>query len=255
MSDVEYDKAYKLGQKEYNAQVSKGQYPYLPVLDDILSNIEIETRTNLGLVDIPLDLIVGTSTQGRTTAFARNFMPLLKPSTEFAYKWSGLIDSIIEDGQRDPIIAFEFMNRYYVVEGNKRVSVNKFLDGVSLYGNVTRIVPKMTDDKEVRIYYEYIDFYEITKINYVWVTKENNFLKLLKLTGSEPGVVWTDEDRATFRSRYLTFSKEFSKAGGDKLDITPADAMVAYMTFYDYERMHCLSLKSAKTSRKSGMNF
>ena len=41
MSDVEYDKAYKLGQKEYNAQVSKGQYPYLPVLDDILSNIEI----------------------------------------------------------------------------------------------------------------------------------------------------------------------------------------------------------------------
>ena len=240
MSDVEYDKAYKLGQKEYNAQVSKGQYPYLPVLDDILSNIEIETRTNLGLVDIPLDLIVGTSTQGRTTAFARNFMPLLKPSTEFAYKWSGLIDSIIEDGQRDPIIAFEFMNRYYVVEGNKRVSVNKFLDGVSLYGNVTRIVPKMTDDKEVRIYYEYIDFYEITKINYVWVTKENNFLKLLKLTGSEPGVVWTDEDRATFRSRYLTFSKEFSKAGGDKLDITPADAMVAYMTFYDYESLDAL---------------
>lgn len=237
MADADYERAYKLGKKEYNARVSRGEHPYLPVLDYILSTIEIETRTSLGLIDIPLDQIVGTSTQGRTAAFAWNFMPLLKPGSEFSTKWSSLIDGIIRDGQRDPIIAYEFMNRYYVVEGNKRVSVSKYLNGVSLYGNVTRIVPKKTDDLEVKIYYEYIDFYEITKVNYVWVSREGNFVKLLWQTGSEPGVVWSDDERAIFRSRYLAFSKAFSKEGGDKLDITPADAMVSYMTIYGYESL------------------
>lgn len=237
MSIEDYDKAQRLGQKEYRSQVSRGNYPYLPVLDDILSHTEIETRVDLGLIDIPLELIVGTSTEGRTTAFARNFMPLLKSDTEFATKWTALSDHLLEEGQRDPIIAFEFMNRYYVVEGNKRVSVSKYLNSISLYGNVTRYVPKKTDDKEVLIYYEYMDFYNYTEINYIWFSKVGGFPKLLKAISKNPGEVWSQDERTFFRSCYLAFSKEFNKAGGDKLKITPADAMLAYITIYDYEAL------------------
>ena len=38
MGDNEYQEALKLGKKEYKACVSQGRFPYLPVLDDILSN-------------------------------------------------------------------------------------------------------------------------------------------------------------------------------------------------------------------------
>lgn len=235
MTGDEYDKALRLGQKEYRAQVSRGSHPYLPVLDDILSHIDIETRTDLGLIDIPLELIVGTSTEGRTTAFASNFMPLLNAKTEFAHKWILLSEDLPIEGQREPIKAYEFLNRYYVVEGNKRVSVAKYYDNVSLYGYVTRVVPKKTDDKEVLIYYDYIDFYNITEINYIWMSKVGSFQKLLKLTSKHPGEVWDKDERSFFRSCYLAFKKEFIKAGGGRLKITPAEAMLSYIIIYGYE--------------------
>lgn len=70
MGDLEYQEALKLGKKEYKSRVSKGQFPYLPVLDEILKNEEIQTEQNLGLVHLPLEFVVGTSTMGRTLSFA-----------------------------------------------------------------------------------------------------------------------------------------------------------------------------------------
>lgn len=235
MSTADYDKAHKLAQKEYNEQVAKGAYPYLPVLDYLLSHTEIETRTNLGLVDIPIGKLVGTSTFGRTQAFARNFMPLLGASSEFALKWSTLIDDLIRDGQRDPITALEFMNHFYVIEGNKRVSVSKYLGVVSVTGTVTRLVPKKTDDPQILIYYEFMDFYRDTNINYIWFSRKNGFNWLRKRIGKEPGQVWTEKERRLFRSAYLHFSKEYKDLGGERLPITEGDALLVYIDIFDYE--------------------
>ena len=107
MGDLEYQEALKLGKKEYKACVSRGRFPYLPVLDDILSREEIRTEQNMGLIQVPLDFVVGTSTMGRTYSFAANFMPILAEKTEFAIKWMNLSDAQINEGIRDPIIAYE----------------------------------------------------------------------------------------------------------------------------------------------------
>ena len=72
MSVYDYQDALKLGTKEYRAAISAGEYPFLPVLDEILKHVTIEKEMNMGLVEIPLNRIVGTSTAGRTQAFARN---------------------------------------------------------------------------------------------------------------------------------------------------------------------------------------
>ena len=238
MSTAEYEKAYRMGQKEYHYRLNSGEYPYLPVLGDLLSHTEIGPRTGLGLVDIPLDMIVGTSTQGRTTAFAANFMPLLKDNTEFGMKWSNLYDSMLDMGQRDPVKAYEFMNRFYIVEGNKRVSVSKYLNGVSVYGTVTRMVPKYdANDEDVVLYYEFLDFYKVTEINYIEFSKEGSFKKLLEIVGGSADHVWTQDEKALFRSAYLLFSKEYDAKGGKKLSITKADAMLSYITIYGYEQM------------------
>ena len=48
MSDTEYGAALKLGKKQYQDAVAKGEYPYLPVLDDVLSYTDIVSTVSLG---------------------------------------------------------------------------------------------------------------------------------------------------------------------------------------------------------------
>ena len=73
----EYDKARKLAQRQYRTSIVAGAYPYLPALDDLLPYVDIVSENDLGTVEVPLDMIVGTKTAGRQSAFASNFMPLL----------------------------------------------------------------------------------------------------------------------------------------------------------------------------------
>ena len=179
MALTDYAAALKQGKRRYQAALTKGEYPYLPVLDDILSYTEIASTVSLGVMDIPLSKLVGTKTAERTNAFANNFMPLLPEKSEFGAKWASLYDYQVSEGIQDPIIAYEFMNQFYVQEGNKRVSVMKYLGAYSIVGSVTRLIPKKTDDKENRLYYEFLDFYKVSSNCDVWFTKEGSYKKLL----------------------------------------------------------------------------
>ena len=242
MAIEDYKKAQKMGQRSFRACVSKGQYPYLQVLDDILENTDLDGTQPLGVVNIPLDSIVGTKTEGRKTAFARNFMPLLGERTEFAIKWSALCDSQMEEGIRDPIEAVEFLNRFYVVEGNKRVSVMKYFGAGSIPGNVTRYIPKRNGSKEVNIYYEFLDFYKLTQINLLWFTEEGRFAKFVAAVGKAPGERWSDDDKSMLTSMYYRFRSVFMQRGGDRLPITPADGLLAVMGAYPYRQLCGMSM-------------
>ena len=92
MAYTDYQKALKIGEKTYKNLASKGKYPYLPVLEDMIAGEPPMSQTRLGLIEIPIELIAGTYTSGRTNAFARDFMPLLPPETEFATKWAELYE-------------------------------------------------------------------------------------------------------------------------------------------------------------------
>mgnify|MGYP001112504945 CR=1 FL=1 len=70
MAYDDYLKAQKLALKAYKNKTVRGAYPYLPVLDEILSHVRIEREEILGTVNIPLKQVVGTSSAGRTQAFA-----------------------------------------------------------------------------------------------------------------------------------------------------------------------------------------
>ena len=157
MSITEYEKAKRIGERAFRRDMLRGRYPYLPVLDDIIQKEEIIGETNLGLVNIPLDRVIGTSTAGRTNAFARNFMPIMDMNTEFGVKWAMLCDAHIAEGIHDAIKVYEFMNYFYVVEGNKRVSVLKYFNADSIPAFVTRKIPKLSDRKDIKIYYEFMD--------------------------------------------------------------------------------------------------
>ena len=86
MVNDEYEKAMHLGQKEFSACQSKGLHPYLICMEDVMAPYETEAKVRLGLQEIPLAQVVGTFAEGRSNAFARNFMPLLEPDSEFGRK-------------------------------------------------------------------------------------------------------------------------------------------------------------------------
>lgn len=237
MSEEDYSRAQKLGKKEYQSRMMRGLQPTLEVLDDILPPKGSYSEVPLGLVQIPSDQIVGTRTDGRSNAFASNFMPILKQNSEFARKWATLSTSHLEEGIRGPIKAYEYMNKFYVLEGNKRVSVAKYFDVDSIPGTVIRIVPKRTNEKENVIYYEYMDFYNVSKVNYLYMSKVGNFPKLQAALGKEQGEMWSDEDRENFSSVFYRFQMEYRARGGDKLSITEGDAFLAFLGVYGYEEL------------------
>lgn len=232
MGEAEYQDALKMGKREYRSRVSHGQFPYLPVLDEILSHTDIQTEQNMGLMQIPLDFVVGTSTMGRTYSFAANFMPILEEGTEFSVKWSNLSEAQINEGIRDPIKCYEYMNRYYVVEGNKRVSVLKFFKADSISAMVTRKIPRYSEEPDVKLYYEYMKFQEITGLCTLEFSRLGKAEQLLKCIGKETH--WEDEDRENFNKVLFHFSKAYKFRGGERLPITVGDALSAFVNVYGY---------------------
>ena len=236
MNEFYYRDALKLGQKEARARTVNGQSPCLPVLEDFVSSAMINTGVDLGLVQIPAELIVGTKTRGRVNAFAPNFMPVLEEGSEFADKWERLCQAHVTEGIRDPIKAYEYMNRFYVEEGNKRVSVLKFFDAVSIVGHVIRIMPT-GDSEEVELYNEFLDFYKLTKINFLEFTKKGSYALMQKALGKAVGEYWSEDEISRFTGTYYYFKKAYIQNGGEKLQSTVGDAMLSYIMIYGYHEL------------------
>ena len=231
----QYNAALKMGKKYYNACVSKNQFPYPQVLDQLLEDKETAGNPMIGLVDIPADRIVGTWTEGRKAAFAGNFMPLLEPESEFASKWISLCESHLGDGGiRDPITCFEYMGNFYVKEGHKRVSVLKSYDAPTIPGIVTRVIPAPSDDKEVQVYYEFMRFHKASSLYLVTMSQPGNYARLQAALGFEPDQKWTEYARREFSSDFRRFTAAFNQLNAEKLPLTAGDALLEYLQIHPF---------------------
>ena len=231
----QYNLALKQGQKYYKSAVISGGYPYPQVLDEVLDESMVAGRIEMGLVDIPAEQIVGVKSAGRRSALAGNFMPLLSADSEFASKWISLCEAHLGDeGIRDPIKCCEYMGRFYVQEGNKRVSVLKSYGAPTVPGMVTRIVPEYSEDPAVQIYYEFMGFYQLTGLYQLSFTRPGSFAKLQAALGFEPKQVWTVEERRSFVAGYLHFKAVFDKLNNGRLPITAADALLVWLQVFRF---------------------
>jgi hypothetical protein len=78
---------------------------------------------------INLDDIVGTFNSNKKYCFAKNYMPLVgfSENLDFISRWEILSNSISKWLYSENLInLIEYKNKFYVVEGNRRVSVAKF---------------------------------------------------------------------------------------------------------------------------------
>ena len=233
--EVIYERAYRQGRQAWHAEVSKGQTGYLTSLDGVIQTGNVLSEMPLGLVEIPLKKIVGTYTHSRSIAFAQNFMPIMPLDSEFGSKWVSLYAAHIQEGIRDPIKVYEYYNLFYVIEGNKRVSVLKAVDAVSMYARVTRLIPKRDKTDPINnIYYEFIDFYKKTGINNIWFSEEGSFTELGQYLESYVPVLKDDEPKSKhfMADVYHPFRSIYYSLDGDKKSITTGDAFLHYIKVY-----------------------
>lgn len=238
-----YEKAFAIGKKQGGSPA---------VLDEILEKIGLRTPKEipLGVQDIALEQIVGTKSEGRKNCFSRDFSPLMKTDTEFAGKWISLCRSHLEEGIHDPIKVYEYMNEYYVMEGNKRVSILKYFDSYSIPADVIRILPPLMDRPDILLYYAYLDFYNLTKINYIYFNEAASFTKLQRLVGKQRNESWTDDDRLNFDSVYSRFRMEYIKLIGQQNYRSVCDAFLFFITVVDYERLKDMYSKELSLTLK-----
>ena len=234
MSTEDYLQAQKKGLRLTHALQSRGEDPTLPVLSELVPELNRLTQVPLGLIQISLDQIEGTATRGRTTAFARNFMPLLDVDSEFALKWSILYDDVVENGLRDPVLAYEYYNRFYIIEGNKRVSVMRTLDAVTIEANVTRILPEPEDSERYRVYQEFLRFYADSGINFINFGREGSFERLYALLDKQPGDKWSGDEISDLESCYHRFSQAYDARTGAKPPLPVGDAFLVYLDVFGY---------------------
>lgn len=233
----QFDTAYKQGLKHYNSCVQRGIDPHPPVLENMLGNQQIGSGYPVGTIEIPLELVVGSTTAGRRTAFTGDFLPLLSDRTEFGAKWIHLCAAHLgPSGITHPIICTEYMGKFYVTEGNKRVSVLKSYNAATISATVTRIVPPYSDDPKVQVYYEFMDFYKLSRMYDIQISRGGGYPKLQAALGFSPDHVWTEDEQLTVRHAYRKLRAVFDKLNAeDKLPLEPGDALLLWLNLYSVD--------------------
>ena len=225
--------ALKAGQKCYRDCVHRGRDPYPQVLEELLQGGVVAGRVDLGELEIPIAQIVGMNTAGRQTAFAANFMPLLDLGTEFASKWISLCEAHLGDtGIVDPIRCFEYMGQFYVQEGNKRVSVLRSFGAPTIRAYVTRVLPLYSDDPAVRVYYEFLHFYERCGLYQVHFNRLGDYPKLQAALGFDAEHVWSQLERRAFLTAFYTFKTAYDKLTQSAPPVTTAEALLTWLHAY-----------------------
>ena len=232
-----YTSARKRGLDEVERLEKQDRYPFLRDLDTIMQGTKIVNQVSIGLIDVPLRQIVGTYTNMRGNSFSRSYMPLLAPNTEFAYKWSNVYRIQQEEGLRDAIKAYEFLNRIYVIEGNKRISVLKYCGIFSFPATVTRLMPQRDKHNlKSMIYYASLDFYKLAGYNAIWFSRPEKYEKLASLIEkNKDHFVAENPYQYVAISLYEKFREMYLAYGGRSLPITTADAFLYFVTINGFD--------------------
>lgn len=231
----EYIKARRIGQKEARELRLQDKEEEPLVLDEILGAHSALSTQEVGLVNIPIERIVGTKTAGRISAFSAGFYPLLDPETEFAQKWMHLcVAHMTDEGIYSPIVCFEYLGNFYIQEGNKRVSVMKHFGASQIPANVYRILPEMSEEPHVQSYFEFLDFYKVSGLYDVRFRVPGDYEKLLSYLGKDPGQEWTEWEQRTFRAHFRYFKEAYFSLRGDKLDLLPEEALLLWLKVYSF---------------------
>lgn len=192
----------------------------------------------LGVVEIPVNQIVGTAVFGEKDLYSPDFMPVASANSPYAEQWCQIyMDYLSDEGWRSPIRCVEYMGHFYVLDGKKRVSVLKAHGAYTTDAIVTRMLPAKSHDPEVQRYYDFLEDYEKTGLYQVAFTQPGGLTKLHAALGFEEDHVWSDQDRYNFIFNLYSVEYALRIAYQGHLNITAADAMITLLEDYSYNEI------------------
>ena len=213
--------------RKYSANVEMAA---LPILKIVLDTYNVAGETDLGVVKIPVKQIVGVVAEEDRDAYVSDFFPLPSVNSEFAEKWTMMfMENLSDAGLSNPIRCYEFLGKFYVVDGKKRVSAVKAQGTIMIDAQVTRILPVETDDPEIQSYYEFVKTYEKTGLYQIAFTQPGKADSFLKAMGYEPDHTWSEMDRYSFMFHWYPFDRALEVAFDNQLNITTADAVLVLL--------------------------
>ena len=228
-----YHQVHAIAQKEARKAEKAGLECSPKQLKHVLENRELADNVELGTIEIPVDAIVGTANFDENDLYSPNFHPIASINSPYASEWCQIyLDYLTDKGWDNPIRCFEFLGRFYVQDGKKRVSVLKANGATVTEAIVTRIMPALSQDEEIVNYYKFLKNYEKSGLYQVALTNPDSFEKLQTAFGYDTDHVWNESDRFHFLFNLIPVAYALQNAFHGNLNITAADAMVALLEDY-----------------------
>ncbi len=224
-----YLAAQRQGQREYKNCVHRGLNPNIQALG--ADKLQL-SQVKLGVMEVPIYLVVGSTEEARCNSFSAGFLPLMGPESEFAMKWVNLCSAQLSEGIHDPIQCYEYLGRFYVQEGNKRVSVLKSMGSSIIQADIIRLMPEPSDDITTQIYLEFLEFFRHSRCWGVHFSELGGYAKLQAALGFARDEDWPEDFQKKFKARYFSFRNSFYRLGGGGLGLTAGDALLR-LEFYD----------------------
>lgn len=235
-------KQYTACRKRANRMVrtgaKKGMDTAMPTLESILDRDMVDKEVELGTVSIPVDRIIGVVSERDRACYAGDFLPIPKDDSEFAENWARLyMEHLSSRGLAEPIVCYEYLGKFYVIDGKKRVSVLKANHAPTAEATVIRILPVLSKDRESLCYQEFLRTYEKTGLYQIAFSQPGKASDFLKALGYTTDHIWSEMDRYHFMFNWHSFDIAFQSVFLNDVGITTADLLAALLKDHSYSKL------------------
>ena len=228
----EYERARKRGQKEAAYRRQRGESGLLPVLDAKREENGVLAVIAQPMRAVSLNRVVGTYQASRASSFAPNFMPLLPADTEFAGKWINVCNWHMESGIHGPIRVYEYLWKYYVAEGNKRVSVLKYFEASSIEAEIIRLAPQWDEnDPAIDRYYTFLAYSKKGVFSDIELSDGAKYERLYRIEQRLIAELDPAADRLDYNALYTRFESAYLKSN---CTLSLGDAFLEYLHIYGF---------------------
>ena len=157
----------------------------------ILDDSMISRKQELGILEIPTNLIVGVAEDSECRQlYTKDFLPVSPPDSDYADQWCRLYQVLLSEAGFDkPISCYEYLGKFYVCDGMKRVSAAKYHSVACLRAQVIRILPLNAASREVSLYYDFLYQYRFTKLYQLQFTQPGFYEGTLLITAADALVI------------------------------------------------------------------
>lgn len=236
-----YTRVHAQARKMVNDFQKVSADPYLGDMDNEVDDSTIERKEDLGVIDIPVRQIVGAASSYPVMEYTFDFKPLSAPDSEYAEDWCKYYQTHLSvRGLSDPIECIEYLGRFYVVDGKKRVSVFKCHGDLTAKARVIRWIPKLKDFGYEKQYARFLQEYKKTGLYQIFLSDPNDYEIIRKAMDLAPDHVWNDMDRYHFMFTFVAIERAFYAIMGEYSSVTAADAFAALLKKYSFSEIRAM---------------